>query len=93
MIDSNKVLDAVKKKLDSMTEVERIEYLKEMGFEFNNPSTRRMVRIGRAVVRRGRQSKASPMVRASKKLIAKKTYTGLETVDKKTRKKPKKANT
>lgn len=35
MINGNKVIEAVRKKLDGMTEAERIEYLKKMGFEFD----------------------------------------------------------
>lgn len=38
MIDTNKILDAVKRKLDGMTETERVEYLKKMGFEFDRVS-------------------------------------------------------
>lgn len=38
MIDVNKVLIAVKEKLNSMTETERLDYLRKMGFDMSGES-------------------------------------------------------
>lgn len=76
-----------------MTETERIEYLKEMGFEFSNPSTRCRGRVGRSRARRRRGRKTSSMVIACKKIIVKRNHKGSDTFDKTTKRKSKKANT
>lgn len=38
MIDANKVLISVKEKLNSMTETERLDYLRKMGFDMSGES-------------------------------------------------------
>jgi hypothetical protein len=68
MIDANKILDAVKRKLDGMTEAERVEYLKKMGFEFDRVSPDNRFEIAHAQALSTRR--ASPVrLNRTKKVI------------------------
>ena len=93
MIDTDEAYSIIEEKLDKMTPEERALFLKKMGFKFNSPFKGFKVRVGRTGGRREIQCKASYAGRAVKGRLGKKNYTFVELVDKKTKKKSKKANT